>query len=237
MSKLFFFRHAQASYGAANYDQLSEKGIEQSAILGKHLVDKGFQFDRVYVGTLERQKHTFEIVKEIYEKNNKTFPKPIYLEALREHQGPKASTLALEKLKETVPQVKQWMDEIEANPALTHRNRILYFQYFMNEWTSGNIEIDEVQSWKKFRDVVRAGLKQILNQTQKGENIAAFTSGGTISSIVAESLNMQDEYQIATLNFSIRNTSYSSFLYSNKQFNLLSVNELPHLEGEMVTFV
>ncbi len=237
MSKLFFFRHAQASYGAKNYDKLSEKGIEQSAILGQHLVDKGFQFDLVYVGPLERQEHTFEIVKEIYKKNKASIPSPISLEELREHQGPKASVLALPQLKVAVPKVKQWMEELEADPALTHRNKMLYFQYFMQEWTTGNIEVDGVQSWKKFRESVRGGLEQILSQTKNGETIAAFTSGGTISSIVAESLNMQDEYQVATLNFSIRNTSFSSFLYSEEQFNLLSVNELPHLEGEMVTFV
>ncbi|MFT4762686.1 MAG: hypothetical protein ACI9LN_004674, partial [Saprospiraceae bacterium] len=31
--------------------------------------------------------------------------------------------------------------------------------------------------------------------------------------------------------------SFSSFLFSKGIFNLLSFNELPHLEKEMVTFV
>jgi hypothetical protein len=64
-----------------------------------------------------------------------------------------------------------------------------------------------------------------------------FTSGGTISSISAESLKISDEKKIAGLNFSIRNTSFTSFLFSKNQFNLLSFNELPHLEKEMITFV
>ena len=42
MSKFYFFRHAQASFGSANYDVLSPKGEEQSAILGKYLVSKTF---------------------------------------------------------------------------------------------------------------------------------------------------------------------------------------------------
>ena len=42
MSKIYFFRHAQASYGAVNYDQLSAKGEQQSAVLGQYLVDNDF---------------------------------------------------------------------------------------------------------------------------------------------------------------------------------------------------
>ncbi len=63
MSKIYFFRHAQASFGADNYDELSAKGILQSLELGKYLVSKKQRFDRVYVGPLKRQQHTFEIVK------------------------------------------------------------------------------------------------------------------------------------------------------------------------------
>ena len=67
--------------------------------------------------------------------------------------------------------------------------------------------------------------------------MGVFTSGGTISSITAESLNINDELKIADLNFSIRNTSFTTFLYSKEAFNLLSFNELPHLEKDMITFV
>ena len=64
-----------------------------------------------------------------------------------------------------------------------------------------------------------------------------FSSGGTISAITAESLNIENEMKIADLNFSIRNTSFTSFLYSKEKFNLLSFNELPHLKEDMITFV
>ncbi len=62
MSKLYFFRHAQASFLADNYDQLSSHGEKQSFELGKYLVEKDFQFDKIFVGPLSRQKKTFEIV-------------------------------------------------------------------------------------------------------------------------------------------------------------------------------
>ena len=59
MSKLYFFRHAQASFGAANYDALSDKGIAQTVLLGNYLVAKKHTFDKVFVGPLQRQQHTF----------------------------------------------------------------------------------------------------------------------------------------------------------------------------------
>ena len=85
-------------------------------------------------------------------------------------------------------------------------------------------------SWASFRQDVKAGLNTILQQVQKGENIAAFTSGGTISAISAECLGLTSEKKVADLNFSIRNTAWTTFLFSAEKFNLLTFNELPHLE-------
>ena len=34
MSNIYLVRHGQASFGAADYDQLSELGLRQSALLG-----------------------------------------------------------------------------------------------------------------------------------------------------------------------------------------------------------
>ena len=237
MSKLYFFRHAQASYGSKNYDQLSPLGEQQSAELGTYLVQKNFHFDKIFVGPLERQKHTFQIVSEIFQKNNKTLPKPTFLEELKEHQGPEGFRKVLPELMKSNPQIKKWYDEITENPKLMKRNSLLSFQYFMDEWSLGNIEVEGIESWSSFRMKVQKGLNFILENTDKGETVGAFTSGGTISAITAEALNLKDEKRVATMNFSVRNTSFTSFLFSKNQFNLLSFNELPHLEGEMVTFV
>lgn len=237
MSQLYFFRHAQASYLSDNYDQLSPLGEQQAERLGQYLVQKNIRFDRVFVGPLQRQKHSFEIVAQVYAQYQKTFPEPIFLEGLREHVGPRAMRLALPELLEQHPQIKTWYEEIEHNPRLKSRNNLLAFHYFMKEWVTGKITVEGVQNWASFRQVVQESLQAILQQTQKGETIAAFTSGGTIAAISAEALGIKDETRVAAMNFSIRNTSFSQFLFSKKEFNLMSFNELPHLEGELVTFV
>lgn len=237
MSKLYFFRHAQASFLADNYDQLSPHGEKQSVELGKYLVEKKIRFDKIFVGPLKRQQHTYEIVADVYSKNNLTIPEAVMLDGLKEHGGTGAMKVVYPKLISEVPSLKKLAEDIASNPKLKKRNTLLIFQYFMDEWAEGNIEVPDHLSWAGWREGVKNALGHILEATGKGETIGTFTSGGTISSITAESLQIGSQKKVAAMNFSIRNTSFTSFLFSRKQFNLLSFNELPHLEKEMVTFV
>ncbi|MAV04271.1 MAG: hypothetical protein CMC31_01240 [Flavobacteriaceae bacterium] len=237
MSKIYFFRHAQASLGSDNYDVLSEKGELQALELGKYLISKKYYFDKIYVGTLRRQQHTYEIISEVYKKNNLNIPDPIILEGLNEHQATEAMKTEMPKMiGSDAYLIKLWRD-IELNPENKNGNMMLGFKYFLNLWVNEKIIVKGIIPWKDFRKNVRNGLKIILKNTNSNENIGVFSSGGTISSITAESLNIKEEMKIADLNFSIRNTSFTSFLYSREKFNLLSFNELPHLKKEMITFV
>ena len=237
MSKLFFFRHAQASFLANNYDQLSQKGEQQSLALANYLIDKKIQFDKIFVGPLKRQRHTFDIVAGLFAKNKINMPVPVYLKELKEHAGTEAMGEALPILVKKNPQIKIWSEEITADPALKKRNSLLIFQYFMEEWATGNVAIKNFEPWADFRKEVKKGLNNILENTDRGETVGIFTSGGTISSITAEALNIQDEKKVAAMNFSVRNTSFTTFLFSKNKFNLLSFNELPHLGEGLITFV
>lgn len=236
MSKIYFFRHAQASFGAENYDVLSPKGEQQSAELGNYLVAKKYNFDKVYVGPLRRQQHTYEIVKSIFDKNNLPMPEAILEDGLLEHEAHIAMKKVLPKL-QSIPHIKELIEKSETDPAQQKANNMLLFQYFMDEWVEGRIEAEGILSWKAFRQKVKTGLDTILKNTGSGENIAAFTSGGTISSITAEALQISDEKRVVALNLSHRNTAFTSFYYSRGQFNLSAFNEIPHLEEEMITFV
>ncbi len=237
MSKLYFFRHGQASFGAANYDKLSPKGEIQSLELGKYLVQKRVEFDRIYVGPLERQIHTCELVKSVYNKDNLPFPEPILMNELKEHHGFRATRTGLPKMISTSPFLQKLQVEMDKNPQLKKRNSLLMFEYFMNEWVEGKVVVDGFEPWIDFRQNVDRGLQTILENTQKSEKVAAFTSGGTISAIAANALQITNQKRVAAMNFSIRNTSFTTFLYTRQQFNLLSVNEIPHLSDDLVTFV
>ncbi len=237
MSKLYFFRHGQASLGAENYDVLSAKGREQTKQLGTYLVKERIHFAQAFVGPLARQKDTYQGVKECYEKNKLSFPKATEINGLKEHQGMETMKIALPELLKTDHYLKKLTLSTQQNPSLAMRNGMLGFQYFLGNWAEGNFAVDGIPTWKSFREEVRSGLDEILGATQKGENVALFTSGGTISAITGECLGLPTEKSVAELNFSIRNTSFTTFLLTGDKFNLLSFNELPHLKRDMITFV
>ena len=237
MSKLFFFRHGQASLGAENYDVLSDKGRLQSQLLGEHLLRDHISFDKIFVGPLERQKNTFKAVQECYAAEGIELPSPIIINGLKEHNGIETMKTALPDLIKTDPYLIALEKSTKRDPKKTMRNAMLGFQYFLGEWAEGNITVKGMPTWKEFRDDVKEGLDQILEATAKGETVGIFSSGGTISAITAECLGLTTEKAVAELNFSIRNTSFSTFLYTNQKFNLLSFNELPHLKKDMITFV
>ncbi|WP_109505436.1 histidine phosphatase family protein [Nocardioides speluncae] len=58
MSVVLLVRHGQASFGAADYDVLSEVGHEQSRVLGKSLAARGVTPDVVIRGGLRRHQQT-----------------------------------------------------------------------------------------------------------------------------------------------------------------------------------
>ncbi|MDZ4123020.1 MAG: phosphoglycerate mutase family protein, partial [Hydrogenophaga sp.] len=51
MGTLYLVRHGQASFGADDYDQLSEMGQRQSRRLGEYWAERGVGFDAVITGT------------------------------------------------------------------------------------------------------------------------------------------------------------------------------------------
>ncbi len=97
----------------------------------------------VYVGPLKRQQHTFEIVKKVYDENNLFLPEPILENGLLEHNGHKAMELMLPTLIKTVPYVKELVEQINTNPERKKANGLLIFQYFLNEWVEGKMDVKE----------------------------------------------------------------------------------------------
>ncbi len=64
MGTLYLVRHGQASFGADDYDQLSDLGRRQSLKLGEYFAHKGIRFDGLIAGTLRRHKQTLEAILE-----------------------------------------------------------------------------------------------------------------------------------------------------------------------------
>jgi len=226
MSKIFLIRHGQASYMADDYDNLSHKGILQSEALGLYFAKYPIRFDKIFIGKLKRHQQTFEGFAKAFSNNGMELPKPIYLDELNEHQVPEALKMAYDDY------------EINTNPNLKRNNTIKIFELFMKEYASGRytFQHESIQSWEDFRIETKKGISKILERTSNGETIGVFTSGGTKSSIIGDSLTISEE-KIAELNLVIKNASFSQLLFSKNRLNVLSLNETPHLPNNLITFV
>jgi len=64
MGSVYLVRHGQASFGADNYDKLSELGHRQCVKLGEYFRHKGLRFDAALVGTLQRQRESLAGIAE-----------------------------------------------------------------------------------------------------------------------------------------------------------------------------
>ena len=69
MSELILIRHAQASFGHENYDNLSALGHDQAALLGSLFERLKITPDRVVIGTQKRHLQTLDS-KEGFAKTN-----------------------------------------------------------------------------------------------------------------------------------------------------------------------
>lgn len=239
MSQLKFIRHAQASFGKANYDQLSDFGFKQSALLGQYLVKEKQHFDRIYVGPLRRQRETYETVKAEYDKAGLSIPAPQFLDGLAEHRGPEVLRSVKEKLIEKYDHVKEWHEDTLRNPENNIRNHFKMFNFFMMNWATKNLNIDlpPHQDWQQFKSSVKEALLQIMEESGRGVTVGAFTSGGTISAITGYALEMKNEARIIEMNDAVINTSISDFKYAAGRLSMRQFNRVPHLNQEMITYV
>jgi len=238
MSKIFLIRHGQASFLADDYDNLSNKGIEQSEALGNYFYDNEIQFDKIYIGNLKRHRQTFEAYSKAFIKKGTDLPQPVFLNELNEHHALEAFKLAYDEFIVVNKNAKLLIEEIESKPELQQNNYIQIFGLFFREFVSGKYPLNghAVQSWSDFRMQTKVGIATVLENTNPSETIGVFTSGGTKSSIIGDSLELKEQ-KIYELNMAIRNTSFSQLYFSKNNLHILSINEIPHLNKELITFV
>lgn len=237
MSRLVLIRHAQASFGAANYDQLSEMGYQQAKILGDHFAESELMPNTIYVGPLQRHHQTLEMVQKAYLERGMSLPEPILLQELDEHRGTEFSKLIMPHLLKTDLQLQKIAAEGGKRKAMK------MFLYVMENWAKGTLDTSpfpHIQSWKDFRATVNRGMQKMLedNRDKKNQIVLAFTSGGTISAAVGFALEMRNEARVIELNGIVQNTSLTEFLFTKDRMTFKSFNEVSHLVDErMITFV
>ncbi|MFA6011245.1 MAG: histidine phosphatase family protein [Desulfobacteraceae bacterium] len=225
MSTLWIIRHGQASFGDSNYDKLSELGQTQSRILGKYLRKTGVVFDKVYTGDMSRQTETAMIALAEMDENAKpaeTLTDP----AFNEYDHRSIITALLPGLMEDEPA----MNDILPNIFKDNREFQKMFGKIMDRWVSGQYETPGAESFKEYVGRVEQGLERAAEKGD-GSQIGIFTSGGVVSVAMKTALGLSDE-EAMRLGWWVKNTAITVLDRRKGRFNLMSFNNLAHLELE-----
>ena len=212
MGTLYLVRHGQASFGAADYDQLSDLGHKQSVRLGEYFAERGLQFDGLIAGTLKRHKQTLAGI----------------LEGMN-HAG---DHLAWEGLNEydseaVIATVHPHKLEKPTSPEM-YRHHFRLLRDGLSQWMAGTASPKGMPSYTDFVAGVSGALDHVRNN-HYGKNVLIVSSGGPISTAVGHVLGTSPETTIE-LNLRIRNTSITEFAFTPKRHMLVSYNGIPHLD-------
>jgi len=213
MAHLILARHAQASFGQANYDKLSELGEQQARWLGEYFAHRKLEFSRVVTGTLVRQRETARLALEAMQVS----PPPT-----SEHAG--LNEYHAEAL------VRAHLGEFDP-ASLQRENYREYWRMFreaMTAWTEDKLE-DPPETWGQFGLRVQNGLTEALQDAGRDDTVLVVSSGGAISRVVADLLGAPGATSIE-LNLQFRNTGFCEFVVGRSGMRLISFNSLPHLD-------
>lgn len=215
MGTLYLVRHGQASFGADDYDRLSDLGRRQSLRLGQYLRQRfgdRLAFDTVLTGTLRRQIHTWEALAEGAGLPAQRTPWP----GLNEYD----SHAVLEAIHpEPLPRPD--------TPEL-YRHHFRLLREGLAAWMAGRVAPRGMPSYADFVRGVTGALDHVREHS--GGNALIVSSGGPIATAVGQVLGTAAETTIE-LNLRIRNTSITEFAFTPKRHMLVTYNTLPHLDG------
>lgn len=211
MAEFFLIRHAQASFGAANYDKLSDLGHEQSEELGRALKAQGVAPDAFWIGSLTRHRETLDGILS----GMGTTATP------RVHAG--FNEFDFSALLDARHAGKPAPDDM-------HTERKSHFRTLRDtvlEWERDEIPAPP-ETWAEFTARTDAALRAAMDP--EAGQVLAVSSGGPIGALVAQVLDCGPGQQIK-LQLQTRNCSVTRFVYSARALYLNGFNETPHINA------
>jgi broad specificity phosphatase PhoE len=231
MSLLSVVRHAQASFGADNYDCLSALGEEQACRLANYWIRRDLVFSEVYVGPRVRQEQTAARVGEVYSRVGLSWPAAVVLQELDEYDIDGILNRVAPQLAEQDLRFRSLMDRYRQSEDNGDRPRHFerMFEVLLAHWQAATLGLTGLETWPEFRERVRCGLGQILDKPGRGRRVVLFTSGGVIGVIAQLALAAPDRTALE-LSWRVQNCGMSEFVFSRGRLTLDSFNSAAHLE-------
>lgn len=214
MGSLYLVRHGQASFGAADYDQLSPLGQRQSRRLGEWFRTRGMRFDAVLTGTLRRHAQTLAGIEE----GLRARCAPMALPGLNEYDG------------DAVVRAIHPQPIAAAAGAEQQRQHFRLLRQGLRQWMAGTTQPAGMPTHGEFVGGVVHALDHVRSHHADG-TVLLVSSGGPIATAIGHVLGLNAE-AVIELNLHIRNSAVSEFKVGAQRHSLITFNTLPHLDGD-----
>ena len=221
MATIYLIRHGQASFGADDYDKLSELGCRQASVAGEYFRDSGIHFDAVYSGDLSRQRETARLAIASQPEDISHYIDPRFNEIQNDEQ-----------LKCLMPEVIKHNPTVQAlveKGLSSSKDYQKVIDAVFNYWVSPACDEPRIQSWADFSSAARQALTDVMQGQGAGKTVGIFTSGGTLATIVAQVLGLGGE-QTYQFYEPIFNCSVTQLFYSHSKVSLSYFNDCSFLQ-------
>ena len=221
MSRILLVRHGQASFGAADYDNLSPTGHEQSRVLGAALTARGITADVVVAGEMKRHAQTAAAVLDGSGWSadmavDACWNEFDHVQVLAVHDQPTTIEGETEKVA-----FQRWFEE-----ATLH-------------WTSGEHDASYDESFTAFASRVDASLARLADELPRKSTAVVLTSGGPIAwaaaSLLADDNRARTDLWLRLNPVSI-NTGVSTVVCGASGTTLVTFNAHDHLSPDLLTY-
>jgi broad specificity phosphatase PhoE len=109
------------------------------------------------------------------------------------------------------------------------------FEVLMARWIGNDVSADHVETFEAFHTRASAAFDAVLSQTGN-RRVVVFSSGGPIGVTVQRALRAPKPVALE-LNWRVRNTSLTEYVFGRGRLSLDVFNVAPHLEGtDLQTF-
>ncbi len=216
MGTLYLVRHGQASFGAADYDQLSELGQRQSERLGRYWAERGLRLDAVLTGTLRRHAQTWAGIAQ----GAGLHLEPLLWPCLNEYDS--------EAVIRAVLPCRRDATLGDPHTPEGYRAHFRLLRDGLAQWMAGTVSPQGMPSYTDFVHGITSALDHVRAE-HAGKNVLIVSSGGPIATAVGHVLGLSPERTI-DLNMRIRNSAVTEFLFGPKRHTMLTYNTLPHLD-------
>jgi len=211
MGTLYLVRHGQASFGAANYDQLSELGTRQCHALGQWFRERGIPFEASMRGSLKRQQQSLEALAE----GHGEVPAALEWPGLNEYDS-HAVVHAIHPEPLPPPHTPE---------AFKHHFRLL--REGLTRWMAGETTPAGMPSYADWVAGIEGALDHV--RAKHRGNVLVVSSGGPIATAVGRVLGTPPTTTI-DLNMQIRNSAVTEFHFTPQRHVLVGYNHVPHLD-------